>query len=121
MPARIFADHCVSTDAVILLRQLGYQVERARETGLHAASDDDIFTHAQKTKQILLTFDKDFGNIVHFDIRRSWGVVIVYLENLSKETILSRLETFLAGKRLRSLAGKLFIIERRGIRIWPKS
>lgn len=117
---KIFADHCVNKDSVVLLRELGHKVERAIEAKLAEAFDEQIFAHAQKRKQVLLTFDKDFGNIINFDILRSKGVVVVYIHKMSKESLLETLKAFFAKKQAHALAGKLFIIEADGVRIWPK-
>jgi predicted nuclease of predicted toxin-antitoxin system len=68
---KIFADHCVHTDVVEMLRSLGFQVQKASEVNLEKSSDEEIFNYAVKTKQVLLTFDKDFGNIIRFNIRKS--------------------------------------------------
>lgn len=114
----IFADHCVHSAVVEVLRMHGWQVETAADAGLAAVSDDIIFKYAVKTKQILLTFDGDFGNILRFDIRKSFGVIVVYVNNLKKDDILTLVKSFFSKKI--QLKGKLFIVERDQVRVWPK-
>jgi len=116
---RIFADHCVHTDLVESLRENRFEVERAIEVGLDRASDEEIFNHAFKKSQILLTFDKDFGNIIQFDIKNSAGIVLVYTEGMSKEFIIERVVNFFQGIKPKSFQGTLFIVEADRIRIWP--
>src|SRR3989338_536303 len=87
---KIFADHCVNRDVIEALRPLHIQIETAMDAGLASAEDAEIFTHALKTHSTLLTFDKDFGNIIRFNIRKSQGIVIIYIEGMSRQEILQR-------------------------------
>ena len=117
---RIFADHCVHTDVVKALCQIGIKVERACEIGLEKSSDEEIFNYILKTSQILLTFDKDFGNIIRFNIRNSAGIVVVCTERMSREIIIERIVSFFQSIKAKDLKGTLFLIKPEGIRIWPK-
>lgn len=118
----IFADSCVHSEVVETLRQAGFKVERAIERKLEQSSDEEVFNYVLKTSKVLLTFDHDFGNILRFNIRRSPGVVIFYIENLSRKTITQRVLDFFSQFKEKNLKGKLCIIDVSGqIRIWPKS
>lgn len=115
-----FADHCVHAGVIEALRQAGWQIETAAEVGLTSATDDSIFQYVLKTKQILLTFDADFGNILRFDIKKSFGVIVVYVNNVKKDDMINMIIRFLQNTSL-PLRGKLFIIEHNQVRVWPKS
>lgn len=117
---RIFADHCVNTDVVIALRETGFKIERASEKNLAKATDEEIYNYVLKSKQILLTFDKDFGNIVRFNIRHSKGIVIIYVERMNKKQIVDKTVTFFKKIKVSLLKGTLFIVEHDDIRIWPR-
>ena|SRR3989338_2984289 len=117
---RIFADQCVNTDIIEALRNLRLQVITASEAGLDRAGDAEIFAYCLKNSRILLTFDKDFGNIIRFNIRKSHGTVIVYIEGMSREEILHRTISFFQHTTANKLKSRLFIIEPEDIRIWPK-
>lgn len=118
---KIFADNCVHTKVVNTLRQAGFKVERAIEKRFECSSDEEIFNYVLETSQVLLTFDHDFGNITRFNIRKSQGVIIFYIENLWRETIVQRILDFFSKFKEKNLKGKLFIIDIDGkIRIWPK-
>lgn len=117
---RIFADHCVHTDIVENLRQIGLTIERAYEVGLEKSSDEEIFNYILKTFQVLLTFDKDFGNIIRFNIENSAGVIIVYTEKMSSEIMIERIVSFFQRIKEKDLKDTLFLIEPERIRIWPK-
>lgn len=117
---KIFADHCVHTDVIDALRKLGVELQTAKEVGLAFSSDEKIFNFVLKSSQILLTFDKHFGNILRFDIRKLAGVVIVYIDEMPKQMIPERIVEFFKSIKESELRGKLFIIEPTRIRIWPK-
>jgi len=117
---RVLADHDVPTDVVQALRHQGLRVQRAYEVGLERASDEALFEYAQKTAQVLLTFDHDFGNIARFPPERSAGIVLVMINGLSKDAIVKRVCQFFAGTRASRLRRKLFFIDRTEIRLWSK-
>ena len=116
----IFADHCVHTDAVVALRENGHDVVRAADVGLAHAPDAELFQYAQQSRRVLFTFDKDFGNITRFGIEEAAGVVVVYIERMSRDAMLHRIIKFFRTTRAHILKGKLHILEADGTRIWPK-
>ena len=117
---RVLADHDVPTDVVEVLRGEGHDVQRAYEAGLDRVSDDALFTHAQKTGRLLLTFDQDFGNIARFPPERSAGIVLVLIAGMSKDTIIERVRWFFASTRASRVPRKLFLIDRTQVRLWSK-
>jgi len=60
---RFLADENIPGDAVVVLRELGHDVEWAHEI-MPGASDVEVLDHAQADARIVLTFDKDFGALV---------------------------------------------------------
>lgn len=114
----IFADHCINNDLINYLIQSGFKVERAIDKKLHNASDDEIFKYVIKNSRILLTFDKDFGNIIRFNIEDSMDIVIVYIEEMAKEEIIHKTVKFFQNTNKNALRGSLFIIDSQKIRVW---
>jgi len=49
--------------SVIKLRQLGYEVESISET-LASVSDKVVLQNAVANRQVILTFDKDYGHLI---------------------------------------------------------
>lgn len=76
-----------------------------------AAPDEEIFAYAQRSQLVLLSFDRDFGDIRHFAIDKSSGVVIVEIERMSKELVAQRTVDFFKRATVKDLRGGLFIIE----------
>ena len=116
---RLFADHCVPTDVVETLRAGGMIVQRAYEVELDRAADEELFEHAQKTHQVLLSFDQDFANMVRFDVIHSPGIVIIEPERFSKTSLLRRVEGFFRTTPESTLRGRLHILQPHRTRTWP--
>jgi predicted nuclease of predicted toxin-antitoxin system len=117
---KILADHCVPPSLVNFLRGKGFQIILAKKVELDKASDERIFNYALKNSLTIFTFDHDFGNISKFDIKRSYGIVIVYVEKMDKATIFKRSLEFFSKVDEQKLRGRLFIIEPERIRKWPR-
>ncbi|MCF7892380.1 MAG: DUF5615 family PIN-like protein [Candidatus Omnitrophica bacterium] len=116
----IFADQCINYSLIEALKNAGTKTITASQSKLSCASDDEIFRHIVKNDYPLITFDKDFGNILRFDIKRTAGVIIIYIENMNRNEIIDNTVSFFRQFNQSKLQGRLFIIERTQIRIWPK-
>src|SRR3989344_1043391 len=103
----IFADQCVNRDLAEALQTLpDTKVVRAHEVSLATAPDREIFEYARKENFVLFTSDKDFGDIRIFDPRKAAGVVIVYVENFSRESLISERKEFFESRSPEFLHGK---------------
>jgi predicted nuclease of predicted toxin-antitoxin system len=72
----VLADECVVTEIVARLRSDGHDVEAAGDAASGAA-DDDVLARAAAAERILLTADKDFGELVYRLGRAHAGVVLL--------------------------------------------
>ena len=59
---RFLADECCAASLVEALRQDGHDVAYVGET-FAGLSDDEVLSHALENRRILLTEDKDFGDL----------------------------------------------------------
>jgi predicted nuclease of predicted toxin-antitoxin system len=57
-------DNALSPALAAGLRQFGHDATHVRDYGLQAASDEEIFDHAQQQDRIIISADTDFGTIV---------------------------------------------------------
>jgi predicted nuclease of predicted toxin-antitoxin system len=73
---RILADESVEGEVVARLRSEGHDVAYVSETsaGIH---DDEVLARANAENRVLLTEDKDFGDLAFFYGNRSSGVVLL--------------------------------------------
>lgn len=82
---RIVADESVIVPVIVELRKSGHEVLAIRE--IHPRAEDDfILNLAHQEDGLLITFDKDFGELVFRQKLLSSGVVLVRLQGLSTET-----------------------------------
>ena len=81
----LFADEGVDRQIVERLRRDGYQVHYVAEMD-PGISDDEILRQAYQAEALLVTADKDFGELVFRMGRAANGVVLLRLAGLSPET-----------------------------------
>jgi predicted nuclease of predicted toxin-antitoxin system len=85
------ADECLDRSIVEQLRLDGHTVGWIAESA-PSISDDEILQQARASDSILLTDDKDFGDLVYRDGRSHSGVILTRLEgvpNAAKASIVS--------------------------------
>ena len=79
---KLIADEGVDQPIVSALRTEGFEVTYYAETN-SGSMDEDILSHAQNTHTLLLTCDKDFGELVHRNRMVTAGVLLIRLAGLS--------------------------------------
>ena len=90
---RLLADENVPLKAIELLRKMGYDVLSVSESTPQAC-DRDIMMLAEEEGRILLTFDKDFGELAFNSITKpSCGIILFRIPLRSADYIAS----FIAG------------------------
>jgi predicted nuclease of predicted toxin-antitoxin system len=105
----------VAAEVVARLRADGHTVEAA-EDAAPGAPDDDVLARAVAAGQVLVTADKDFGDLVHRLRRVHAGVVLLRLAGLSSA---DRAEAVSAVFRDRAadLPGSFTVIEPDAVRV----
>ncbi|MBN1226180.1 MAG: DUF5615 family PIN-like protein [Deltaproteobacteria bacterium] len=108
-------DESVDRQIVEALRLKGYIVGYIAEME-PGVSDDAVMDLANKEGALLLTSDKDFGELV-FRLRRlSSGIILIRLFGL-RSSKKSEIVVSLIEKYFRELTGKFSVISATGIRI----
>ena len=82
---KILADECIEASIVKALRNEGFLIKHVSEIEL-GLSDDDILAEANNEGAILLTSDKDFGELVYRQGKANHGVILLRLHGLPSET-----------------------------------
>jgi|SRR5215203_252902 len=77
-----FGDEGLDAPLVELLRQAGYNVIYAAEK-MKGALDTEILERASHEEAILITKDKDFGELVIRQQMHSYGVILIRVEKLN--------------------------------------
>lgn len=114
---KFLADECCDTILVEALRAAGYDVLYVMES-LRGAADDTILSLAYDEERILLTEDKDFGELV-FRLRQpANGIVLLRFDERDRWTKIPRLIEFLEREG-RRLEGSFVVLEAEKTRIRP--
>ncbi len=79
---KFLADECVDRQIVDQLRRKGHEVLYVAEMK-PGISDDDVLNLANLEKSILLTADKDFGDLIFRQDKIATGVILIRLAGLS--------------------------------------
>ena len=78
---KILADENMLEQAVAYLRAAGHDVRWARETN-RSAADPNLLELATQEERTLITFDTDFGELVHrYRMPAPFGILIFRLHN----------------------------------------
>ena len=85
MTVRLFADECVAGTIIERLREEGFDIVRAADV-CPTAGDDEVLAQAHGDQRVLVTADKDFGELVVRLRRPSHGVVNIALGDLPAAT-----------------------------------
>ena len=116
---RIIANENVPGDVVKALRQAGHDVSWIR-TDAPGSRDCDILETAQREKRLVVTFDKDFGELAfRYGLPSQCGVILFRIPPLSPEHVV-RIITQALNKR-DDWSGLFAVIEPDRIRVRPLS
>lgn len=115
---KFLLDENVSQSVGQGLRDAGHDAVHIRETDLAGASDEEVMGRALAERRIIITHDKDFGNVLRFRIADHAGVVLIRLRNQNPDNTLVHLRHLFAMGR--PLAGRLVIVRENAYRIIDK-
>ena len=103
--------------AVTALRDLGHDVLWVR-TDFPGSSDDTILARAQAEERIVITFDKDFGELAfRMGLPASCGVVLFRIKSPTAELQVRRVLAVLSQRN--DWAGSFAVVTNDRIRIRP--
>jgi predicted nuclease of predicted toxin-antitoxin system len=114
---RILADENLDAEIVVYLRGLGNDVVWIVEAG-RGMSDVEILELAQQESRVVVTFDRDFGELVFRHGRASAGVVLLRLDMGPPGFVLAQFEA-VWGKVAALVTGQFIVATSRKIRVRP--
>jgi predicted nuclease of predicted toxin-antitoxin system len=114
---RLLVDECCDEQVAAGLRADGHDVSSVRESA--PGSDDTTVLQAAVAEQrLLLTEDKDFGELVVRLGLPAYGIILVRMSDPHGEVKLERLREVLANHGDR-LAGSVVVVEAERVRFRP--
>ena len=112
----ILADENIHADIIIALRQHGYNVYSVKENK-RGERDINIAAFSVETPRIILTSDKDFGEIVFAQKKPVAGVILLRFSFNDRQLIILRLINFLETEKPANLYNKFVTITIQKIRV----
>jgi predicted nuclease of predicted toxin-antitoxin system len=111
----LLVDESTGVAVVAYLRSAGHDVVAVAEA-MPQADDSDILSYAANEGRVLLTNDKDFGELVYRDRRAHSGVVLMRLED-STSTNRVRVVRAVLEQYADRLTGRFTVATDKGVRI----
>jgi len=112
---KFLIDESTGASVAEYLRRAGFDVLFVGET-MQQADDADILAQAAHENRILMTNDKDFGELVFRSGRTHAGVVLFRLQDESQDNRV-RMAQIVAGEYPERLPGNFVVVTEKGIRV----
>lgn len=114
---RLLANENFPYDAVMALRENGHDVAWIR-TESPGSRDEDILARAKRESRVLVTFDKDFGELAfHSKLLASCGIILFRITLRSPEFVTRLTVDAIASRN--DWVGHFAVVEENRIRIRP--
>ncbi len=114
---KFLADECCDAGLVQALRDDGHEVLYALES-LRGFSDDKLLSRAFTEKRLLLTEDKDFGELVYRLRQPAYSVILLRFDVADRALKIPRVRDLLTQKA-EQLPGAFVVLEADKIRLRP--
>ena len=112
---RLCANENLPEDCILRLRQEGHDVLWIREAA-PGSSDTAVLARAREENRLLITFDKDFGELVfRRGAKASLGIVLFRIAQPSAAVIATRVAVILASRE--DWAGNFSVVEEFAVRM----
>ncbi len=96
-PPKLYLDQMFKVDVAHALRNHGYDVLRASETGQARADDNEILKTTIAQGRVLITLDEHFGDWVVLPLNQHPGVIRLKVHPTTSRNVLELLLPFLAS------------------------
>jgi predicted nuclease of predicted toxin-antitoxin system len=112
---RLCANENLPEECVLRLRQDGHDVLWIREAA-PGSSDAIVLARANAENRLLITFDKDFGELVFkAGVKASQGIVLFRIPQPSASAVAAKVSTVLSSRS--DWAGHFSVVEELGVRM----
>lgn len=115
MPPPIVADECIDQEIVLALRDEGFSVTYIAEIA-PSIDDTEVLSMASKAGALLLTSDKDFGEIVFRQRQLHSGVLLIRLAGVAPP-IKARIAIRAIQEHAEELLGNFSVLEKERLRV----
>jgi predicted nuclease of predicted toxin-antitoxin system len=114
---RIIANENVAASVISALRQRGHDVNWVKESN-PKASDEIVLATAQSEERLVLTHDKDFGELAfRYGLPATCGVLLIRLSGTGRQADIDQVLSVIDGRD--DWAGQFSVASRGRIRMRP--
>lgn len=114
---QLLANENVPRLTVEALRAAGHDLVWAR-TDMPGSSDETVLARAQAEGRILVTHDKDFGDLAfHVGLPATCGIILIRLGHLAPDVVAQRSVAIIGSRS--DWAGHLSVVDERRVRMRP--
>ncbi len=99
------------------LSKLGHDVHTVEDEGLSGADDPRVWESAQQEKRFLITQDLDFSDVRRFAPGSHYGVLLVRLQEPSRQALLDRVQALFSQENVANWAGCFVVASERKVRV----
>ncbi|MBN1658590.1 MAG: DUF5615 family PIN-like protein [Anaerolineae bacterium] len=114
---RFIADENVSRLVINTLRQQGHDILVVAEQDLAGAADDAIIARGLGENRIIVTHDKDFGQLLLNPLKEHGGVILLRLRLPTPQNALRAIQRALASLPEARFYGNVVVVEDARIRV----
>jgi predicted nuclease of predicted toxin-antitoxin system len=101
-----------------LLTASGHDVSTVAQQGMGGSSDLELYETCKREDRVLITLDRDFGEVLRFPPEDMRGIVVLDCRGrLSPAAILARLRELVTFAAARSIDHELWIVEPGRVRV----
>ena len=121
MKLKLKLDENIGIVGKALLEADGHDVMTVAEQGLSGAMDERIYEVIATEQRVLVTLDRDFGEVLRFPPEATAGIVVLASQGrTTKSAIAARMTDLAAMLKVEPLSGQLWIVEPGRVRIHQK-
>ena len=117
---KLLLDENISCRTALFLSDLGHDALHVRDAGLNGASDDAVIGYARKHGYVLITVDRDFGNILDYTPGTHPGIIRLKIRYMPAGTVNTLLRDLFEKVAFEEISGNLVIVEEGRYRIRKK-
>jgi predicted nuclease of predicted toxin-antitoxin system len=74
---RFIADKNIPNGLILAIQRKGHSIKCLNEENLTGISDHELLAIAKKEQRIIITFDKDFTNLLQFPLKSHIGIIVL--------------------------------------------
>lgn len=114
---RFLADENIAYSTICMLKELGYDIRDHKELKLTGKKDEAVIKKANDQELIIITLDKDFGNIMRHPLESHCGVILIAIKNPTPIRVNFYLRELFNKIKKEKLKKSLAIVKENGFKI----